>query len=60
MGRVKSYIHEWLETFGEELGYDWDNVPPMGDMDGVARDMIPAWEFYGHESEEDYYRNQPL
>ena len=60
MGRIKSFIHDWLETYGEELGYDWDNVPDMGALDAGASDMTPAWEFYGHKSEKDYYRNQPL
>ena len=60
MGRVKSHIHEWRENFGDELGYEWDNVPSMGDLDGVARDMIPAWEYYGYQSEKDYYSNQSL
>ena len=60
MGQIKSYINDWLETYGDELGYDWDNVPNMGDMDAVASDRIPAWEYYGHKSEKDYYSSQPL
>ena len=56
MGRVKSHIHDWLENFGDELGYDWNNVPSVGDMDGVARDRISAWEYYGHKSEAEYYK----
>ena len=60
MGRIKSYIHDWLETYGEELGYDWNNVPSMGDMDVVASDRFPVWEYYGYKSEKDYYSSQPL
>ena len=60
MGMVKSYIHDWLERVGEELGYNWDNVPDIGDMDAVASDSIQAWEYYGYKSEEDYYSNHPL
>ena len=57
MGRVKSHIHEWLENFGDELGYGWDNVPSFGDLDGVARDRIPVWEYYGYKSEVEYCKS---
>ncbi len=41
MGMMKGFIHEWLEDFGFELGYDWDNLPCMSMMDG---DCPPANE----------------
>ena len=41
MGMMKGFIHEWLEDFGFELGYDWDNLPSLSDMNA---DTPPAWE----------------
>ena len=32
MGLLKGYIHDWLEEFGFDLGYDWDNLPDLSDM----------------------------
>ena len=42
MGMLKGYVQEWLETYGYDLGYDWDNLPPLEDMNGA--DTPPAWK----------------
>ena len=47
MGAIKSYLHEWLENWGHELGYDMSNVPDLGDLDAVVESKIDAetyWE----------------
>ena len=41
---MKDFIHEWLEDFGFELGYDWDNLPCISMMDG---NCPPAEEYHG-------------
>jgi len=33
MGKLKSHIQEWLETYGYDLGYGMDNLPPLDQMD---------------------------
>jgi len=33
MGLLKGYIQDWLETYGYDKGYDWDNLPDISDMD---------------------------
>jgi len=60
MGKIKSYVSEWLERCGDDLGYDMGNAPSIDDMDTVERNNVFAWEYHGYESEKDYYRNQPL
>ena len=32
MGLIKSFIQDWLEEYGYDLGYDWDNLPALEDM----------------------------
>ena len=46
MGMMKSFIHDWLEQHGWELGYDWDNLPCVSMMDG---DCPPAGEYWEKE-----------
>ena len=41
MGLLKGHIQDWLEEYGYDLGYDWDNLPDLSDMD---KDTPPAWE----------------
>ena len=46
MGMMKSFIHDWLENNGFDLGYDWDNLPCVSMMDG---DCPPAGEYWEKE-----------
>ena len=41
MGLLKGHIQDWLEEYGYDLGYDWDNLPDLSDMDA---NTPPAWE----------------
>jgi hypothetical protein len=41
MGLLKGHIQDWLEEYGYDLGYDWDNLPDLSDMD---ENTPPAWE----------------
>ena len=41
MGMLKGYIQDWLEEYGYDKGYDWDNLPDISDMDA---NTPPAWE----------------
>ncbi len=43
MGMMKNHIFDWLENYGFELGYDWDNLPSLDMMDG---DCPPADEYW--------------
>ena len=58
MGRLKSYMHSWLESSGFDLGYGWDNYPDMNDIEKIEENNIPAWEYYGFESEKKYYKEK--
>ena len=33
MGLLKGYIQDWLEEYGYDNGYDWDNLPSMSKME---------------------------
>jgi|TARA_B100000073_G_scaffold330734_1_gene319453 hypothetical protein len=33
MGKIKSFVQEFLETVGYDNGYDWDNLPSMSKME---------------------------
>ncbi len=41
MGLLKGHIQDWLEMYGYDKGYDWDNLPDLLDMD---ENTPPAWE----------------
>ena len=36
MGKVKDYLHEWLEETGFELGYDMMTSPEIDELEWVA------------------------
>ena len=60
MGKIKSYVQEWLDRCGDSLGYNMDTAPSIDDMDTVEENNVQVWEYHGYESEKDYYRSQPL
>ena len=42
MGLLKGYIQDWLEEFGYDLGYDWDNLPSLSDMKKLKKKQKKA------------------
>ena len=38
MGKIKSYVQDFLETVGYDMGYDWDNLPSMSEMEDLMSD----------------------
>ena len=60
MGRLKSYVQDWLDRCGDSLGYTLDTAPSVDDMDVIEEINLRVWEYHGYKSEKDYYRNQPL
>tara|TARA_B100000405_G_C16303273_1_gene269670 strand:- start:77 stop:226 length:150 start_codon:yes stop_codon:yes gene_type:complete len=40
MGMVKGFIQEFLETIGYELGYDWDELPSLTEMEELMKIKI--------------------
>ena len=48
MGKIKSYIQDFLEAGGYDLGYDWDKLPSrklyfnddLNEMDFIIKDHI--------------------
>ena len=50
MGKIKSYLHSWLEEYGYDLGYDMSNAPEFEDMDWVVNDEIDAHEYWTNKS----------
>ena len=53
MGAIKKYLHDWLENFGYELGYDMANVPDLQDLDWVTNDDVDAEAYWKQRKEED-------
>jgi hypothetical protein len=35
MGKIKGYVQDFLETVGFGMGYDWDNLPSMSEMEDL-------------------------
>jgi len=54
MSKLMSYAQEFLETIGDQLGYDEQNLPEFKDIEMVWRHHIPIWEYNGL-TEEEYY-----
>ena len=38
MGLIKGYIQDWLEEYGYDLGYDWDNLPDISEMEQIKKE----------------------
>ena len=38
MGMLKGYIQDWLEEYGYDNGYDWDNLPSMSKMEEIKKE----------------------
>ena len=46
MGKLKSHLQDWLETYGHELGYDMSNAPELSDLWWVVEDNVEAKEYW--------------
>ena len=53
MGKIKNHIHDWLESYGYDLGYDMGNAPDIPDLWWVAEDGIDAEEYWKSRNVED-------
>ena len=40
MSKLKNEIHDWLEDFGYDLGYTWNDLPDLSDMDRITEIMF--------------------
>ena len=49
MGKIKNYIHDFLEGNGFELGYDWDKLPNLKDFDLIIKNKITYDDYKGVE-----------
>jgi len=38
MGLLKGHIQDWLEEYGYDKGYDWDNLPSLSEMEEIKRE----------------------
>ena len=52
MSRIKNHIHDWLESYGYDLGYDMGNAPDLPDLWWVVEDRVDA-EVYCKKSNVD-------
>tara|TARA_R100001594_G_C3892701_1_gene228838 strand:+ start:254 stop:445 length:192 start_codon:yes stop_codon:yes gene_type:complete len=46
MGKLKSYLEDWLDEYGYDLGFSWDNLPNLGDLDNIITNQTDAKEYY--------------
>ena len=58
MGKIRDFIQQWLEQYGYELGYDINACPEIKDIEVINRLNVKVWEYYGYESEEQYYNDR--
>ena len=35
MGKLKSFAQDFLEKVGYDMGYDWDNLPSLAEMEDL-------------------------
>ena len=35
MGKIKGFTQDFLEKVGYDMGYDWDNLPSMAEMEDL-------------------------
>ena len=54
MGKMKSYIQNWLDNVGYDLGYDIENLPRIEHFGLITRLQIKAHEFFGYRTKEEY------
>ena len=48
MSKIKNHIHDFLESGGWELNYDWDQLPDdINDMDYIINFIYKkeSWEY---------------
>ena len=55
MGKIKNHIHDWLESYGYELGYDMGNAPDIPDLWWVAEDKVDASIYWENKKKEIKY-----
>ena len=46
MGRLKDACWDWLDDCGYDLGYDWDSLPQLRDMERVKLTKMTRKEYY--------------
>ena len=46
MGKIKDALWDWLEDYGYELGYNWDNYPQVSKWKEIQLNKITAKEYY--------------
>jgi len=54
MGEIARYADNFLKQGGTVLGYDWNYLPEVKDMDDVLHFSIHVWEYQGM-TEWEYY-----
>ncbi len=54
MGKMKSFVQDWLNNTGYDLGYDIHNMPRTEYLGLIYRLQIKAHEFFGYRTREEY------
>jgi len=57
MGDLKSYVQDWLEGGGYDLGYCIETLPEMRDMDWIISSNVDA-RLYFEEPEYRVYKRE--
>ncbi len=52
MGKIKNHIHEWLEAYGYDLGYDMTNAPALSDLWWVADSKVDSETYWNDKYKE--------
>jgi hypothetical protein len=60
MGKIKDALWDWLEDYGNDLGFDWDNYPDTKDWDDIKINKTTAEEYYRNKQVEKWNRNAIL
>ena len=46
MSKMKDLVQFFLEEYGYDLGFGWDNLPNLGDLDNIITNQTDAKEYY--------------
>ena len=47
--KMKDFYQDWLEDYGYELGYNWDDKKPeLSDLDWIVKDNYKAIHYFNY------------
>ena len=45
MGKLKGFIQDWLDEYGYDKGFTWNNIPSLDKLRDIRKSNIDAKEY---------------